>query len=119
MRTVLLVPAAAATRSTRSANDANGLATVFVYDTQAGTTTLVSMKRSGAQVDDHTVGWDMTNDGRFVAFSPLSRYTADDRNRDTDAYVAGSSRSTGPRRTSCRRSTCGTCRRRRRYWGAS
>ena len=68
--------------------DTNGSATdVFVRDTVAGTTTLVSTKRDGTQVKDDTVGWDMTGDGRYVLFSSLGRYTADDRNADPDAFV--------------------------------
>jgi len=68
--------------------DTNGSATdVFVRDTVAGTTTLVSTKRDSTQVKDDTVGWDMTGDGRYVLFSSLGRYTADDRNADPDAFV--------------------------------
>jgi hypothetical protein len=70
------------------ANDTNGSATdVFIRDTAAGTTTLVSTRRDGTQVSDDTVGWDISNDGRLVLFSSLGRYTSDDRNPDTDAFV--------------------------------
>ena len=69
-------------------SDANGLLTdVFLRDTVAGTTTLLSVTPKGTQVPKDTLGWDMSNDGRFVAFSSLSPYTADDRNTDEDAYV--------------------------------
>jgi hypothetical protein len=70
------------------ANDANGLGTdVFVRDTVAGTTTLVSTKTDGTQVDKDTLGYSISADGRFVLLTSLSRYTADDKNNDTDAFV--------------------------------
>jgi Tol biopolymer transport system component len=70
------------------AKDANGLGTdVFLRDAVAGTTTLVSTRTDGTQVGKDTLGWSISADGRFVLLTSLSRYTADDRNNDTDAFV--------------------------------
>jgi Tol biopolymer transport system component len=67
--------------------DTNGAADAFIRDTQAGTTTRVSVKRDGTPVDKDTRAWDLSNDGRYVAFTSLASYTGGDRNRDEDAYV--------------------------------
>jgi WD40-like Beta Propeller Repeat len=67
--------------------DTNNALDAFVRDTVYGTTTRVSVKADGTQVADDTRAWDMTNDGRFVLFTSVSKYTADDTNADDDAYV--------------------------------
>jgi hypothetical protein len=67
--------------------DTNNALDAFVRDTWQSTTTRVTVKADGTQVADDTRAWEMSNDGRFVAFSSVSKYTADDKNPDVDAYV--------------------------------
>lgn len=67
--------------------DTNNALDGFIRDTVLSTTTRVTVKADGAQVSADTHAWDISNDGRFVAFSSVSSYTADDTNADEDAYV--------------------------------
>lgn len=69
--------------------DTNGKADVFVRDTQAGTTTRVSVGAGGAQADAETRdGPAISADGRYVAFvSQASNLVAGDTNDAADAFV--------------------------------
>jgi Tol biopolymer transport system component len=67
--------------------DANGLRTdVFVHDMLTGTTTLVSVRKDGSQVDQDTRAWDVSNDGRYVLFDSLARYNPKD-NGQVNGFV--------------------------------
>jgi Tol biopolymer transport system component len=48
--------------------DTNGMADVFVRDTQLATTTRVSVAHHGQQANGHSMECDISPDGRFVAF---------------------------------------------------
>ena len=53
--------------------DANGIRTdVFVHDMVTGTTSLVSTRKDGSQVDQDTRAWDVSNDGRYVLFDSFA-----------------------------------------------
>lgn len=69
--------------------DTNGKADAFVRDTQAGTTTRVSVGAGGAQADAETRdGPAISADGRYVAFvSQASNLVAGDTNDAADAFV--------------------------------
>lgn len=76
------------------ANDTNGLVRdVFVRDTQANTTALVSVDHTGAGSAGNTSGSDtsalvITPDGHFVAFESLaSNLVASDTNNASDVFV--------------------------------
>lgn len=71
------------------AGDTNGVADAFVRDTQAGTTTRVSVGAGGAQADAETRdGPAISADGRYVAFvSQASNLVAGDTNDAADAFV--------------------------------
>ncbi|OLB81512.1 MAG: hypothetical protein AUI14_03060 [Actinobacteria bacterium 13_2_20CM_2_71_6] len=68
-------------------DDTNGTKDVFVHDMLTRTTTRVSVKASGAQVDEDTRAWGMSADGRFVAFQSLAKYTSGDGNNADDGFV--------------------------------
>jgi hypothetical protein len=70
------------------AGDTNERADVFVRDTQAGTTTRVSVDGTGAQADGDSFDPAVSADGRYVAFySNASNLVAGDTNARTDAFV--------------------------------
>jgi Tol biopolymer transport system component len=50
-------------------DDANGFSDVFLYDVDAGTTSLVSAGRTGASARGWSTGPSISADGRYVAFS--------------------------------------------------
>lgn len=67
--------------------DTNHALDGFIRDTVNSTTTRVTVKADGSQVSSDTHAWDLSNDARFVAFTSVAKYTADDLNADDDAYV--------------------------------
>jgi Tol biopolymer transport system component len=70
------------------ADDTNGTATdVFIHDGSTRTTTLVSRKHDGTQVTEDSLAYDLSNDGRFVAFESRGTYTSGDTNNALDAFV--------------------------------
>ncbi|HEU4423790.1 MAG TPA: hypothetical protein VFR67_14760, partial [Pilimelia sp.] len=70
------------------ADDTNGTATdIFIHDGSTRTTTLVSRKRDGTQVSEDSLAYDLSNDGRFVAFESRGTYTSGDTNNALDAFV--------------------------------
>jgi len=70
------------------AGDTNGAADVFVRDTQAGTTTRVSVGAGGAQADGASSRPAISSDGRYVAFvSDATNLVASDTNGRADAFV--------------------------------
>jgi Tol biopolymer transport system component len=70
------------------AGDANGWPDVFVRDLQTGTTTLVSLSNSGAQVVPGGGHPWISGDGRFVTFdSDASDLVAGDTNGSVDVFV--------------------------------
>jgi Tol biopolymer transport system component len=67
--------------------DANGIRTdVFVHDMVTGTTSLVSVRKDGGQVDQDTRAWDVSNDGRYVLFDSFAKYNPHD-NGQVQAFV--------------------------------
>jgi Tol biopolymer transport system component len=63
---------------------------VFVHDTQAKTTTRVSVSNTSTQGDSHSVAAAITGDGRFAAFqSQSTNLVARDTNRTWDVFVRG------------------------------
>jgi len=71
--------------------DSNGWGDVFAHDRATGTTTLLSVSPTGAQVDGYSRWPAMTPDGRLVVFeSTASNLAAGDTNGAMDVYlVAG------------------------------
>ncbi len=70
------------------AGDTNGAPDVFVRDTQAGTTTRVSVGAGGVQADGASSRPAISADGRFVAFvSEATNLVAGDTNGKADAFV--------------------------------
>jgi Tol biopolymer transport system component len=69
--------------------DTNGFSDVFVRDLRTGTTTRVSMTRTGGQGTADSLGPIMSADGRYVAFSSFAPNMArGDRNGERlDAFV--------------------------------
>ena len=68
--------------------DTNGVTDVFVRDLPSGTTTRVSVGRSGAQGDGLSFDPAVSRDGRFVAFaSAASNLVAGDTNGLVDVFV--------------------------------
>ncbi len=70
------------------ANDTNGTEDVFVRDLQTGTTTLVSINRTGTGSNGGSSDPVISADDRFVAFlSDASDLVANDTNNTTDMFV--------------------------------
>jgi Tol biopolymer transport system component len=70
------------------AGDTNGTRDVFLRDTQAGTTTRVSVGSSGVQANGESFGPSISPDGRYVAFySDASNLVAGDTNNADDVFV--------------------------------
>ena len=68
--------------------DTNGLSDVFVRDTVASTTRLVSVGTGGAQANGASDQPSISSDGRYVAFrSAASNLVASDTNGHTDIFV--------------------------------
>jgi len=71
-----------------AANDANGLADIFVRDMSTGVTTRVSVSTSGAEADLPSTQPALSGDGRFVAFaSPATNLIPVDTNNASDVFV--------------------------------
>lgn len=69
-------------------NDTNGVADVFIRDRELGTTRRVSVGSGGQQGDGATRGCDVSDDGRFVAFtSSASNLVAGDTNGVRDVFL--------------------------------
>ena len=70
------------------AGDSNNVADVFVRDTVAGTTTMVSVSTTGAIGNGASGSAAMTPDGRYVAFvSAATNLVANDTNGIPDVFV--------------------------------
>ncbi|MBL8142096.1 MAG: hypothetical protein JNM38_13355 [Acidobacteria bacterium] len=68
--------------------DTNGQPDVFVRDTQAATTTRVSVATGGAQANGASGGGSISADGRYIAFhSDATNLVAGDTNASHDAFV--------------------------------
>jgi Tol biopolymer transport system component len=68
--------------------DTNGAADIFVRDRRAGTTSRVSVARSGGQGNAISFSPDISADGRYVTFlSDASDLVAADTNHVTDVFV--------------------------------
>jgi Tol biopolymer transport system component len=79
-------------------NDTNGSVDVFVRDTVAGTTTLVSVAAGGAQGNDFSFRAAISPDGRYVAFrSDASNLVASDTNNAPDVFVRDTAANTSTR----------------------
>lgn len=50
-------------------NDTNDRSDIFLYDRQAGTTTLISLNQAGQQGNQNSVSPIISDDGRYIAFS--------------------------------------------------
>lgn len=61
---------------------------IFVHDSQAGTTTLVSIDSDGNRGDNWSYNPDMSDDGRYIAFdSDAANLVAGDTNQVRDIFV--------------------------------
>jgi hypothetical protein len=71
------------------ANDTNGTADAFVRDRKTGTTTLVSVNSAGTGSGNReSFVWDISADGRFVAFTSFaSDLVTNDTNDTGDVFV--------------------------------
>jgi len=69
------------------ADDANGVADVFVRDRQAGTTERVSLQSDGMEASLPSGGPAISDDGRYVAFWSQAALTPDDLDGVFDVYV--------------------------------
>ena len=72
------------------ADDNNGVADVFVYDRESGTTELVSVNQSGesANAECYTYFPSISYDGRYVVFmSKAGNLTANDTNENWDVFL--------------------------------
>lgn len=70
------------------ADDTNGVADVFVRDTQTNTTTRVSVDGNGNQANANSEHPSISADGRYIAFaSYASNLVADDTNHAADVFV--------------------------------
>src|SRR5215510_11605429 len=68
--------------------DMYGKADVFVHDLQTGTTSLVSRRSDGTQVNWPSLDPTISADGRYVAFrSGAAKLVVGDTNRKTDVFV--------------------------------
>jgi archaellum component FlaF (FlaF/FlaG flagellin family) len=68
--------------------DTNGAGDIFVRDTQAGTTTRVSVASDGTQANSDSRPASISGDGRFVAFaSSASNLVPADSNSESDIFV--------------------------------
>jgi archaellum component FlaF (FlaF/FlaG flagellin family) len=68
--------------------DTNGRFDVFVRDRQTATTERVSVATSGEQGNDHSDGWSISADGRYVAFSSFATdLVAGDTNNYCDIFL--------------------------------
>ena len=73
------------------AGDTNGVWDVFVRDTQAGATTLVSVASDGTQGNDGSSTPSISSDGRYVVFiSYATNLVAGDTNATRDVFVRDS-----------------------------
>jgi Tol biopolymer transport system component len=69
------------------AGDTNSVPDIFIYDTQTGTTTRVSVDSSGTQGDNSSSAPSISADGRYVAFqSDATNLVADDTNAYSDVF---------------------------------
>ncbi|WP_218110671.1 TolB-like translocation protein [Ostreibacterium oceani] len=70
-----------------AAGDTNGIADVFVHDTQTGVTTRVSVDSSGVEGDNDSLNPSISADGRYVAFdSVATNLVAGDTNNNLDVF---------------------------------
>ncbi|MCH8813930.1 MAG: calcium-binding protein [Chloroflexi bacterium] len=70
------------------AGDTNSVVDIFVHDRQTGQTTRVSVDSLGGEVDGSSLDADISDDGRFVAFtSHASNLVAGDANSVRDVFV--------------------------------
>ena len=68
--------------------DTNGRFDVFVRDRQTATTERVSVGSWGEQGNDHSDGWSISADGRYVAFSSFAtNLVAGDTNNCSDGFI--------------------------------
>jgi Tol biopolymer transport system component len=68
--------------------DTNGVADVFVWDRQTGTTTRVSLASDGSQANNRSVEPAINADGRYIVFwSFASNLVPGDTNNDMDVFV--------------------------------
>jgi Tol biopolymer transport system component len=68
--------------------DANQTSDVFVRDTQAGTTTLVTRSSNGTQADSGSFDPAISGNGRFVAYQSFAtNLISNDANSDFDIFV--------------------------------
>jgi hypothetical protein len=70
------------------AGDTNGVADVFLHDTQTGTTTRVSVDSTGVESADDSYRSSISADGRYIAFiSNATNLVAGDTNSVPDAFL--------------------------------
>ena len=68
--------------------DTNGMGDVFVHDRQTGQTTRVSVASGGTEANASSSGPDLSDDGRYVAFSSsATNLVSGDTNGKTDVFV--------------------------------
>ncbi|MCC0020394.1 MAG: PD40 domain-containing protein [Nitratireductor sp.] len=71
------------------ADDLNGYPDIFVYDTQTGTTALVSVDSGGGGTDNSSYSPSISDDGSTIVFdSYASVFVANDTNFLRDVYIA-------------------------------
>ncbi len=68
-------------------DDNNSSTDVFIRDTQAATTTLVSVNSSEAQASGNSQQPHISGNGRYVAFESVAALEANDTNAISDVYV--------------------------------
>ena len=70
------------------AGDTNGTGDVFVHDRQTGLTTRVSVASGGTEANASSSGPDLSDDGRYVAFSSsATNLVSGDTNSKADVFV--------------------------------
>ena len=69
-------------------NDTNNAIDIFVHDTQSGETTRVSVSSSGEQANERSEYFDISEDGRFIAFESFAdNLVVDDDNSSSDIFL--------------------------------
>ncbi|WP_166868422.1 MULTISPECIES: PD40 domain-containing protein [unclassified Salinibacterium] len=81
--------------TTLVADDSNGSADVFLFDTSTGTTTLISRHTDGTQGDKDSYASAISADGRYVTYeSYATTLVADDSNGSADIFLFDTSTGT-------------------------
>jgi len=69
-------------------NDTNGKVDVFLRDRATGVTERISVDSAGGESNDYSLGFPVSDDGRFVAFfSPASSLVSGDTNGVSDVFI--------------------------------